>query len=88
MLSSFDLSELFRELLNRIQDLGKFDFLALVLHNPVDDVMRVNALHVLVPVTVPVSLQLPIRRGALCKPWQANSLAQTGLVVSIATIAV
>ncbi len=57
MVSSLDLSELFRELLSRIQDLGKFDVLALVLHNPVDDVMRVNALHVLVPVTVPVSLR-------------------------------
>lgn len=55
-----DLSELFRELLDRIQYWGKFDFLPLVLHDPVDDVMRVNALHVLVPVTVPVSLQLPV----------------------------
>jgi len=58
--SSLDLSELFRELLDRIQDLGKFDFLALLLHDPVENVIRVSALHVKVPVTVPITLQLPV----------------------------
>ena len=60
LVSSLDLSELFRELLERIQDLGKFDFLSLVLHDPVENVMRVSALHVKVPVTVPITLQLPV----------------------------
>jgi formate hydrogenlyase transcriptional activator len=60
LVSSLDLSELFRELLERIQDLGKFDFLSLVLHDPVENAMRVSALHVKVPVTVPITLQLPV----------------------------
>ena len=60
LVSGLDLSELFRELLERIQDLGKFDFLSLVLHDPVENVMRVSALHVKVPVTVPITLQLPV----------------------------
>jgi formate hydrogenlyase transcriptional activator len=58
--SSLDLSELFRQLLDRIQDLGKFDFLALMLYDPVENVIRVSALHVKVPVTVPITLQLPV----------------------------
>jgi formate hydrogenlyase transcriptional activator len=68
--SSLDLSELFRQLLDRIQDLGRFDFLALMLHDPIENVMRVSALHVKVPVTVPITLQLPVAESFDGHVWQ------------------
>lgn len=68
--SSLDLSEVFRELLDRIQDFGKFDFLALILHDPVENVMRLNALHAVVPITVPVSPQMPVAESFDGWVWQ------------------
>ncbi len=60
VISQTDLSELFRELLERLKEFGKFDFLNLVLHDPRRNVMRLNVLRALIPVTIPVSLELPI----------------------------
>ena len=70
VVSSVDLSELFRELLGRIQDFGKFDFLALILHDPVENVMRFSALHAAVPVTVPISQQMPVAESFDGWVWQ------------------
>jgi formate hydrogenlyase transcriptional activator len=68
--STQDLSELFRELLGRIQDFGKFDFLALLLHDPVENVMHLHALHAAVPITVPVSPQIPVAESFDGWVWQ------------------
>jgi len=70
VVSTQDLSELFRELLGRIQDVGKFDFLSLILHDPAEQLMRLNALHAAVPITVPVLLQLPVAESFDGWVWQ------------------
>src|SRR3974390_1527604 len=70
VVSSQDLSELFRELLGRIQDFGKFDFLSLILHDPAEQLMRLNALHAAVPITVPILLQIPVAESFDGWVWQ------------------
>src|SRR5208282_1482746 len=59
IVSRMDISELFRELLESLKQLGKFDFLNLVLHDPVQNVMRLNVLQALMPVTIPANHGLP-----------------------------
>ena len=70
IVSRVDLNELFRELLISLQDLGKIDFLSLVLHDPREKVMRLNVLQALIPVTIPMSLELPVGGSPAGWVWQ------------------
>ena len=60
VVSQVGLSELFRDLLQHLKEVGGFDFLNLVLHDPARKVMRLNVLQALNPVTIPMSLELPV----------------------------
>ena len=80
-MSRMDLSELFRELLESLKQFGKFDFLNLVLHDPVQNVMRLNVLQALMPVTIPMSLEVPVGESPAGWVWQkqrATSPRQPG----------
>jgi len=70
IVSRLDLSELFREILEHLKQFGKFDFLNLVLHDPVQNVMRMNVLQALMPVTIPMSLAAPIGESPGGWVWQ------------------
>jgi formate hydrogenlyase transcriptional activator len=70
VLSQVDLSELFRDLLQRLHEVGEFDFLNLVLHDPTRNVMRLNVLQALIPVTLPMSLELPVGNSPAGWVWQ------------------
>jgi formate hydrogenlyase transcriptional activator len=63
-------SELFRDLLERLKEFGKFDFLNFVLHDPARNVMRLNVLEALIPITIPVSLELPIADSPAGWVWK------------------
>ena len=65
-----DLSELFRDLLQSLKEIGSFDFLNLVLHDPVRKVMRLNILEAQIPVKIPMSLELPIGDSPAGWVWQ------------------
>jgi len=56
-----ELSGLFHDLLQRLQSVLRFDFLNLMLYDPASNMMRLNVLEALVPVTVPLSLALPLQ---------------------------
>ena len=68
--SQVGLSDLFRDLLQRLKDVGKFDFLNLVLHDPNRKVMRMNVLQALIPVTIPKSHELPIGDSPAGWVWE------------------
>ena len=72
IVSRMDLSELFRELLQNLRQFGKFDFLNLVLHDPVQNVMRLNVLQALMPITIPMSLEVPIGESPAGWVWQTQ----------------
>ena len=55
-----DLAGLFRDLLQGLRRVLRFDLLNLVLYDPVSNLMRLNLLEATVPVTVPLSLALPV----------------------------
>jgi formate hydrogenlyase transcriptional activator len=65
-----DLAGLFHDLLQRLQRVVRFDFLNLVLHDPATNTMRVNVLEAVVPVTVPLSLALPVEDSLAGWVWQ------------------
>ena len=70
VVSQANLSDLFRDLLQRLKDVGGFDFLNLVLHDPVKKVMRLNELQALIPVTIPMSLEVPVGDSPAGWVWQ------------------
>src|SRR5271166_130752 len=70
IVSRMDVSEPFRELLENLKPLGKFDFLNLVLHDPVQSVMRLNVLQALMPVTIPMSMEVPVGESPAGWVWQ------------------
>ena len=71
VVSQVGLSELFRDLLQHLKEVGGFDFLDLVLHDPARKVMRLNVLQtVLNPVTIPMSLELPVGDSPAGWVWQ------------------
>ena len=70
IVSKRDLSELFRDLLERLKEVGRVDFLNLVLHDAARQVMRLNVLQALIPVTIPMSLELPIGDSPAGWVWQ------------------
>ncbi len=72
IVSRMDVSELFRELLENLKQLGKFDFLNLVLHDPVQNVMRLNVLQALMPVTIPMSLEVPVGESPAGWVWERH----------------
>ena len=72
IVSRMDLSELFRELLESLKQIGKFDFLNLVLHDPVENVMRLNVLQALMPITIPMSLEVPVGESPAGWVWQTQ----------------
>jgi len=55
-----DLPGLFHDLLQRLRRTVHFDLLNLVLHDATTGLMRLNVLEATVPVTVPLSLALPV----------------------------
>ncbi len=55
-----ELSGLFQDLAQRLQPRLRFDLLNLVLYDPATNMMRLNVLEATVPVTVPLSLALPV----------------------------
>jgi len=70
IVSHVDLSELFHDLFQHLKQVGGFDFLNLVLHDPAKNVMRLNVLQAVVPVTIPMSLELPIGDSPAGWVWQ------------------
>ena len=70
VVSQVGLSELFRDLLQHLKEVGGFDFLNLVLHDPARNVMRLNVLQTLNPVTIPMSLGLPVSDSPAGWVWQ------------------
>jgi formate hydrogenlyase transcriptional activator len=81
IVSRMDIPELFRELLDSLKEFGKFDFLNLVLHDPVQNVMRLNVLQALMPVTIPMSLEVPVGESPAGWVWQE----QKPLLLNLAT---
>jgi formate hydrogenlyase transcriptional activator len=65
-----DLAGLFRDLLQRLRRAVRFDLLNLVLHDPATNLMRLNVLEATVPVTVPLSLALPVEDSPAGWVWQ------------------
>jgi formate hydrogenlyase transcriptional activator len=65
-----DLPGLFHDLLQRLRPVLRFDFLNLVLHDPASNMMRLNVLEAVMPVTVPLSLALPIEDSPAGWVWQ------------------
>jgi len=78
IVSRMDISELFRKLLESLTQLGKFDFLNLVLHDPVHDVMRLNVLQASMPVTIPMSLEVPVGESPAGWVWQRQEAFLSG----------
>ena len=78
IVSRMDISELFRELLESLKQLGKFDFLNLVLHDPVQNVMRLNVLQTLMPVTIPMSLEVPVGESPAGWVWERQEALLLG----------
>ena len=70
VVSQVSLSQLLRDLLQRLKEVGRFDFLNLVLHDPVRNVMRVNVLQALIPVTIPMAMELPVADSPAGWVWQ------------------
>ncbi len=65
-----DLAGLFHDLLQRLRQAVQFDFLNLVLYDPASNLMRLNVLEAAVPVTVPLSLALPVEDSPAGWAWQ------------------
>jgi len=65
-----DLAGLFHDLLQRLRRVVRFDFLNLMLHDPATNLMRLNVLEATVPVTVPLSLALPLEDIPAGWVWQ------------------
>jgi formate hydrogenlyase transcriptional activator len=65
-----ELATLFHDLLQRLQRAVRFDFLNLVLYDPASNLMRLNVLEATVPVTVPLSLALPLDDIPAGWAWQ------------------
>jgi len=65
-----DLPGLFHDLLLKLQRSIRFDFLNLVLHDPATNMMRLNVLEATVPVTVPLSLAMPLEDIPAGWVWQ------------------
>jgi len=70
IVSRMGLSELFRELLENLKGFGKLDFLNLVFYDPRQNVMRLNVLQALMPVTIPMSLEMPVGESPAGWVWQ------------------
>lgn len=70
IVSQVGLSELFRDLLHHLKEVEGVDFLNLVLHDPARQVMRMNVLQALIPVTIPMSLEFPIGDSPAGWVWQ------------------
>ncbi len=70
VVSHVDLPDLFRDLLQRLKTFGGFDLLNLVLHDPAKNVMRLNVLQAIIPVTIPMSLELPVGDSPAGWVWQ------------------
>ncbi|MGO9440542.1 MAG: sigma 54-interacting transcriptional regulator, partial [Terriglobales bacterium] len=65
-----DLAGLFHDLLQRLRRTVRFDFLNLMLHDAASNMMRLNVLEATVPVTVPLSLALPLEDIPAGWVWQ------------------
>ncbi len=70
IVSQAGLSDLFRDLLQCLKEVGGFDFLNLVLHDPARNAMRLNVLEALIPVTIPMSLEVPVGDSPAGWVWQ------------------
>jgi formate hydrogenlyase transcriptional activator len=70
VVSQVSLSQLLRDLLQRLKEIGRFDFLNLVLHDPTRNVMRLNVLQALIPVTIPMSMELSVGDSPAGWVWQ------------------
>lgn len=55
-----DLPSLFHDLAERLRSVVDFDFLTLILHDPVRNVMRLHILETEVPTEKPVGMELPV----------------------------
>src|SRR5262249_13149626 len=55
-----DLPSLFHDLAERLRSVVDFDFLTLILHDPVRNVMRLHILETEVPTEKPVGTELPV----------------------------
>ena len=62
--SHSDLTALFRDLAKRLPSVVKFDFIALILHDPVRNVMRTHTLGTSEGESIPPGFELPIEESA------------------------
>ena len=65
-----ELPGLFEDLLQRLQARLRFDYINLVLHDAASNMMRLNVLQATLPVTVPLSLALPVEDIPAGWVWQ------------------
>ena len=70
VVSQVSLSQLLSDLLHRLKEVGRFDFLNLVLHDPTRNVMRLNVLQALIPVSIPMSMEIPVGDSPAGWVWQ------------------
>ena len=78
-----DLTALFRDLARRLPSIVRFEFIALFLHDPEKNVMRVNSLGTSDAESIPPGLELPLDQSysglvfTTQQPVFVNSLAET-----------
>jgi len=82
-----DFPELFRDLLERLKQVGRIDFLNLVLHDPDRHVMRLNVLQALIPVTIPYFPKLaePLSRMGSTPKIPTNRITSGHFALSMMT---
>ena len=88
-----DLTALFRDLARRLPSIVRFEFIALFLHDPEKNVMRVNSLGTSDAESIPPGLELPLDQSysglvfTTQQPVIVNSLAETqfALAASLST---
>jgi formate hydrogenlyase transcriptional activator len=72
IVSHRDLSALFQELADQLQQVVRFDFLALVLHEAASNTMRLHVLGAAEPAALPSDLTLPVDDDPAGLVWQTQ----------------
>ena len=83
IVSQRDLPALFHELAGRLHHLVRFDGLALVLHEPASDTMRLHVLEVLAPSPLSVDFSLPVGDDPAGMVWQTQQPVITSCVADL-----
>src|SRR5262245_40139793 len=83
IVSQRDLHALFHELADRLHQLARFDFLALVLHEPADNTMRLHVLETCEPVPPGTVIVLPTEEDPAGLVWQTQQPLITSCVAEL-----